>query len=220
MKSKQKYTPALRFNFLTKWFDFFLATTFPEKKIKKGLIDRCGFRSDMRLKVLDFGCGTLTLSIMAKRQYPNLEITGVDVDPEVIKIAGEKLRKEPFHIQLDTYDGGRLPYSNDEFNLVYSSLVFHHIADEIKLSTLKEILRIITPGGRLLIADFGKPQGFFRKVAFGVFRRFDGEKNTRVNSKGLMSLIIKEAGFVHIKETMTVNTVFGTVVLIEASKGI
>ena len=218
MKAKEKYVPALRFHFLTKWFDFFLATTFPEKKIKQAIINQCGFGSTARSKVLDFGCGTLTLSIMAKEQYPNLEITGLDIDNSIIEIAKSKLDRKPFNIQLDKYDGGRLPYTDNEFNVVYSCLVFHHINDENKVSGFKEILRVMTPGGKLCLADFGKPRGFFRRVVFALFRRFDGEKNTRSNARGLLSQLIQDAGFVNIKEPMAVNTVFGTVVFIDAIK--
>jgi len=60
---------------------------------------------------------------------------------------------------------------------------------------LKELYRVLKPGGELHIVDFGKANNLYAKLAFGIFRRIDGEENTRVNSKGLLPQFIKEAGF-------------------------
>ena len=74
------------------------------------------------------------------------------------------------------------------------------------------------PGGQLHIADFGKANNIFTKIAFGIFRRLDGEENTRINSQGLLPEFIKKVGFTNVKETKYFNTLFGTVKLISAIK--
>lgn len=66
--SKTKYIPALRFKWLTPLYDFFLGITMPERKIKFALIEAAEISS--RMKVLDFGCGTATLTIMIKEFQP------------------------------------------------------------------------------------------------------------------------------------------------------
>ena len=83
---------------------------------------------------------------------------------------------------------------------------------------MKEIYRCLKPGAELHIADFGKVSTIYAKLAFGIFRRIDGEENTRINSKGLLPAFIQEAGFEKVEETKQFNTALGTIRLIKAVK--
>lgn len=212
-----KYIPALRFNWLTQFYDFLLQSTFPEKRIKAALIDQCAFDRDER--VLDFGIGTATLSIMVKQRYPSIRITGIDVDQKILQIAARKIRIErELDIELINYNGFDIPFPDEHIDRVISSLVFHHLSTQNKKAVLKEIYRVLKPGGELHIADFGKANNFFTSIAFGIFRRFDGEENTRINSKGLLPVMIEMAGFINVEEIQYFNTLFGTIRLIRAVK--
>lgn len=211
--TSQTYIPALRYHWLTKFYDLLLGITFPEKKIKKALIEQAKFNAGER--VLDFGTGTATLSMMIKRQFPGIKIIGADVDKSILEIAAKKTGAG---IELIHYDGSHLPLPGESIDKVVSSLVFHHISTENKEIILAEIFRILRPGGELHIADFGKAINFYERVAFGIFRRMDGEENTRVNSRGLLPKFIMRAGFVNVRETKYFNTLFGTIKLISAVK--
>lgn len=210
------YVPALRYDWLTRFYDFLLAITFPEKKIKKALIKQCGFND--RDEVLDFGTGTATLSIMIKQQYPSLSLKGIDVDKKILEIAERKVHAAGLHIDLIQYDGSHIPLTDASIMKVVSTLVFHHIPTENKKIVLKEICRVLKPGGELHIADFGRAKTIYTKIAFEVFRRIDGEENTRVNSKGLLPQFIRDAGFRSVTQTIDFNTAFGAVTLIKAVK--
>ncbi len=210
---RSDYIPALRYNWLTKFYDSLLGITFPEKKIKQGLIDQCSFAGSET--ILDFGVGTATLSIMIKQQYPFMQVTGIDVDEGILQIAEKKIG---LGIQLRLYDGYKIPFPDNTFDKIVSSLVFHHITTINKKDILHELFRVVKPGGELHIADFGKASTLFTKIAFGIFRRMDGEENTRINSRGLLPTFIKEAGFTNVKETQYFNTLFGTIKLISATK--
>lgn len=212
MPSKS-YIPALRFNWLTRFYDLLLGLTFPEKKIKQALIDQCQLAGQER--ILDFGTGTATLSLMIKQQYPDVAVTGIDVDYKILNMAQKKAGSL---IQLWKYDGTRMPFTESSFDIIVSSLVFHHIATVNKKNVLQDLYRIVKPGGKLHIADFGKAHNLYTKLAFGIFRRFDGEENTRVNSKGQLQDYIEKAGFKNVNETRYFNTLFGTIKLIQASK--
>ena len=214
--TEQPFIPALRYNWLTHFYDFFLGITFPEKKIKQALIDQCAFNGNER--VLDFGVGTATLSVMIKKYYPSIIISGIDVDKKILEIAKNKIAGTGSGMELKNYDGSHIPLQDSFIDKTISSLVFHHIGTEDKRVVLREIYRVLKPGGGLHIADFGKASNIYTKVAFEVFRRFDGEENTRINSKGLLPTFIIEAGFSNVKETKYFNTLFGTVKLISAIK--
>lgn len=212
-----KYIPALRYGFLTRLYDFVLSNTFPEKKIKQALIKQCAFKGTE--EVLDLGVGTATLSIMIKQSYPYIGITGIDVDKKILELAARKIRIERvLNIKLIQYDGFHIPFADGSIDKVVSTLVFHHLSTHNKKVVLSEIHRVLKPGGELHIADFGKSANFYTKLAFAIFRRFDGEENTRINSKGLLPKFILNAGFRNAEQTIHFNTAFGTVTLLKAKK--
>lgn len=209
--STRTYIPALRYNWLTKFYDFLLRVTFPEKKIKQALIDQCSFTGNER--VLDFGVGTATLSQMIKQQFSSISITGIDVDSKILEIAKNKINSS---IELIQYNGSQIPLPNERIDKIVSSLVFHHIPTESKKIILRELFRVLKPGGELHIADFGKPRNLFAKLSFSLLRRFDGMENTSVNAKDLLPRFILEAGFSDVLETCFFSTAFGTIKLIKA----
>jgi ubiquinone/menaquinone biosynthesis C-methylase UbiE len=211
--SNNTYIPALRYNWLTRFYDFLMGNTFPEKKIKQALIEQCFFEGYER--ILHFGVGTATLSIMAKQQFPSIKITGIDVDSKILEIAKNKVNGK---VQVLQYDGSHILLPDRSIDKIISSLVFHHISTANKKIVLKELQRVLKPRGELHIADFGKGNNLYAKLTFRIFRRMDGEENTRVNASGLLSSFISDAGFSDIQETTNFNTAFGTVVLIKAAK--
>ena len=121
-------------------------------------------------------------------------------------------------IQIDKYDGLVLPYRDNYFERVISSLVFHHLHVEQKRNSLKEIKRVLKLGGELHIADFGKSKNFLMRLAFYQVQLLDGFSTTTDNVKGLLPIYLNEAGFKDVRETKTYNTVFGTLSLYRARK--
>jgi len=213
--STPSYIPALRYHWLTKSYDFFLRITFPEKKIKQALIAQLNLKGTET--ILDFGCGGGTLAIMIKEQYPAVNIIGVDVDDHVLAIAEKKIKNKGLNIPLKKYEGENLPFNrNQQFDKIVSSLVFHHIPTNVKRIILNQLYNIVKPGGELHIADFGKPANLYTKVAFGLFRRFDGVENTKVNAEGFLPDFIRRGGFNDVRVLFHQNTAFGTIDFITA----
>lgn len=213
--SAKPFVPALRYRKLTKLFDFFLALSFPEKKVKQALINQLQLKGNET--ILDFGCGTGTLAIMIKEQYPSVNIIGIDVDDDIIAIAEQKIKARGLRIPVKKYDGQNLPFIGyQQFDKIVSSLVFHHIPTPAKRSLLNQLYRLIKPGGELHIADFGKGKNLYTKAAFGIFRRFDGKENTQVNADGLLPEFVKGGGFSDVQILSSFNTAFGTVDLLKA----
>lgn len=210
-----EFIPAFRFKSLTRLYDFFLSLTFPEKKIKQALIDQLQLSGNET--ILDFGCGSGTLAIMIKEQYPSVNIIGVDVDEAIIRMAERKIRAKGLNVPIKKYDGQNLSlFGHQQFDIIVSSLVFHHIPTAQKRTVLSHLYRIIKPGGTLHIADFGKPKNLYTKTAFGLFRKFDGVENTSVNAEGLLPDFVKGGGFRDVEILQSFNTAFGTVDLLQA----
>ena len=213
-----KYVPALGFKWLTRYYDLFLRITLPEKKIRQALIDQLQLQGNENL--LDFGCGTGTLAIMIKEQFPSVNLMGIDVDDEVISIANKKIMAKGLNIPIKRYDGTDLSsFPHQQFDKIVSSLAFHHIPTGQKRVLLSHLFRMVKPGGQLHVADFGKSKNWYTKISFSILRSFDGLKNTSVNSEGLLADFIKGGGFKLVESIQLINTTFGTVEFIRATDG-
>jgi ubiquinone/menaquinone biosynthesis C-methylase UbiE len=81
----RSYIPALGFDWLTRFYDPLLALTLGEKALKGRLLDQARIASSH--DVLDVGCGTGTLAILAKTRQPRARVVGLDGDPAVLAIA-------------------------------------------------------------------------------------------------------------------------------------
>lgn len=210
-----QYIPALRFNWLTKIYNPLIAFTMPELKFKSALIEQAKIQPQH--KVLDFGVGTATLSLLLSKKQPNCFIEGVDIDEKIIKIAKEKVAKEEKQIVITKYDGIVLPYEDNTFDRVITSLVFHHLDKEQKLNSLKEIKRILKPNGELHIADWGKAANPVMRGLFYLVQLLDGFKTTTDNVNGKLPDYIKSAGFSDVSITNNFSTIFGTLSLFKSN---
>jgi ubiquinone/menaquinone biosynthesis C-methylase UbiE len=212
--SSKEYIPAFRYKWLTPFFDLFLRWTMPELPIKTRLIQEISLlHKDSR--ILDLGCGTGTLAILIKKAFPDSLVFGLDADAKVLEIARQKTLRDSLILKLDEGMSDMLPYPDCSFDLVVSSLVFHHLGTEEKIRSLEQIFRVLTPGGGLIIADFGKPKTIIMKAVSLVMRNFE---KTAGNFQGLIPLLIRSSGFGNVNEFATFSTIFGPISLIKATK--
>lgn len=109
-------------------------------------------------QVLDAGCGTGTLTRLAADVVgPMGLVTGIDPSVRMISIARRDaaLLGNPAEFRLAVIEN--LPFKNETFDLVLSSLMLHHLPPDIKKKGLTEVYRVLKPGGRLLLVDIGRP---------------------------------------------------------------
>ncbi|HEK19039.1 MAG: methyltransferase type 11 [Mucilaginibacter sp.] len=211
-----KFIPALSFNWLTPFYDRLLKLTMPEETIKTALISE--IKVSAPSDILDFGCGSGTLTIMLKTAHPLANISGVDVDIDILNRAKERRSKTMADINLIRYNGEGLPFKDASFDIVVYCLVFHHIYSSQKSAILKEIYRILKSGGQLIIADFGRSASAWQRFKFNMIRILDGFESTEANAKGLLPGLINEAGFKKITISEHFKTLFGEVQIIMAYK--
>lgn len=105
---------------------------------------------DPTLRVLDVGCGPGSLSIRLSRQCH--EVWGVDVTPEMIRIAEEKLAGEPANVCFQQADACNLPFENHSFDTVMSVNALQTM-DQPEMA-LMEMHRVLKPGGELLLITY------------------------------------------------------------------
>jgi SAM-dependent methyltransferase len=73
--------------------------------------------------------------------------------------------------------------------------VFHHLAPDTKARALAEVRRVLRPGGRLVIADYGGPRDPLMRAAFLCVQFLDGFQGTRQHAAGKLPELIAQAGF-------------------------
>jgi ubiquinone/menaquinone biosynthesis C-methylase UbiE len=112
----------------------------------------------------------------------------------------------------------KLPYPDETFDRVISSLVFHHLTPIQKAKALQDIKRVLKFDGELYIADWGKAENSLMRGLFYGVQLLDGFKTTRDNVAGLMPSYLLEAGFLSVKVLKKYRTVFGTLELFRAKK--
>lgn len=108
--------------------------------------------------VLDVGCGTGTLAIVARQRVgPPGKVVGIDPSPEMIARARKKARKAAAGVIFEHAAGEQLPFPDAAFDAVLSITVLHHLSQAARRQCVFEIRRVLKPGGRLLAVDFGGP---------------------------------------------------------------
>jgi ubiquinone/menaquinone biosynthesis C-methylase UbiE len=117
------------------------------------LVDQADIRAGQ--KVLEIGCGTGNLAILAKRLHPRTEVVGLDPDPKALARARRKAGRRGLPVQLDRGFAQELPYPDASFDRVLSAFMLHHLGVDEKEKALREVRRVLKPGGSLHLLDFG-----------------------------------------------------------------
>jgi len=211
----EHYIPALSYDRLTFLYDPVVRLTTREAAFKAALLSQAQIQPGQR--VLDLACGTATLTIAIKQAHPQATVIGIDGDPAILRQARAKAQRHDVEIQLDQGMSYELPYTDESFDHVLSSLFFHHLTRENKLRTFTEVRRVLKPGGEFQVADWGVPQNVLMKLASQGIVLLDGA-TTKDNFAGQLPEFIRRSGFEAVEETQHFNSLFGTIRLHKARK--
>jgi ubiquinone/menaquinone biosynthesis C-methylase UbiE len=113
------------------------------------------------LQMLDFGCGDGHSSVYIRKHFPKAIIKGIDVSAESINIANEKGIDAA---EFQTFDGSKIPFGDETFDVIFTSMVFHHIDHGLHAGVLNEIHRVLKPGGRFYNFEHNPFNPLTRKV--------------------------------------------------------
>lgn len=217
--SEDTFTPALGRLAPARFFDYVVALT--RERLWRGLtVMHLAPRPDDT--ILDVGCGTGSLALLAARVEPQANITGLDPDPEILAVARQKDAESESagRVRWLTGMGDDLVASVEAESMdgVMSSLVLHQCPMDVKRAILASMFTVLRPGGRLVIADFGLQRTPLMRLAFRFVQFADGKTDTQPNADGVLPELISAAGFVDVREADVVATINGTISIYTARK--
>jgi ubiquinone/menaquinone biosynthesis C-methylase UbiE len=216
MSTDTRYIHALRFSWLTALYDPVVSLTTREHTFKSALLDGCAFEPGQR--VLDVACGTGTLACMAAQREPHIGVYGLDGDAKILQRARRKASQLGVAVRYTHAMSDELPFPDGHFDSVMSSLFFHHLDATTKQRTLREMLRVLKPSGRLHIADWGAAHDPLMRVAFLAIQLLDGFTTTQDNVLGRLPDMVKHAGFDDVQVAARLRTMLGTIEIVRAVK--
>jgi ubiquinone/menaquinone biosynthesis C-methylase UbiE len=179
-------------------------------RVRRDLVAQAGLAPGHA--VLDIGCGTGTLIVAAKRAHPAVAFTGIDPDPKALHRAGRKASRAVIAVRFERAFADDLPYSDGSFDRVLSSFMLHHLEPETRHRTLREVLRVLRPGGSVHLADLARPHGSRHGGPFL------GGRRMRADRHGSIVALLEEAGFAEAAEVSHHTSWFQTVVYYRARR--
>ena len=205
--------PAAGRRWLNATYDPMLALTMRERRFRTDLIERVLAAAPRT--VLDVGCGTGTLAIRLAQCAPGMRVIGLDGDAAILDRAAVKAEAASVELELLHALADDIPLEDASVDCVVCSLVLHHLFPAGKRIALSEMRRVLTPDGRLLVADWGEPQDPLMRLAFFAVRLLDGFSNTREHAAGQLPEIITAAGF-RVHSFARLRTAWGSLLTLTA----
>lgn len=143
-------------------------------------------------RVLDVGCGTGTLPVLLKKRNPQVEVIGLDPDPKALARARRKAARAAVSVSFVQGFADRIEQPPAAFDHVYSSFMFHHLDGDTQQGMLREVRRVLKPGGYLHLLDFAGAEsgqgGFLARI-------LHSHQGVRENSSRRILSLLKQAGF-------------------------
>jgi SAM-dependent methyltransferase len=159
-------------------------------------------------RVLDIGCGTGTLAIQMCAREPGVDVVGLDPDPQALARARAKADRAGVCVTWQQGFADALPFADASFDRVFSSFMFHHLDAEVKRGALREVARVLRPGGSLHLLDFGGSGAHSHGLIGRLFHR---SEHLRDNLEGRIPGLFEEAGLRDAHEVSHRSTLFGSI---------
>jgi len=192
---ERPFLPGMSRNWLLPLYDP-LTQLLGVRRVYRRLLDQAGVRPGQR--VLEIGCGTGNLLLTAKQTQPAATVVGLDPDLPALARAHRKARRRGLAVQLDRGYADELPYADNSVDVVLSSFMLHHVPTDRREPAIREVRRVLRPGGALHLVDIDAAAA----PADGwIARRAHRHALPQENVGGGIPDLLRRAGFIDVSET-------------------
>ena len=182
------YLPAFGKDALLPFYDL-LTRALGMGKVYDALVAQAGLADGLR--VLEIGCGTGNVTTRIKRAAPGADVIGTDPDPLALARAQRKAKRLA-GIRFERAYAQELPFADGAFDRVLSSMMLHHLDEDVKAAAVAEVHRVLRPGGEFHIVDIGGHVG----VHHGLAARWTKENPHVAGNLGdAIPRLLRSAGF-------------------------
>ena len=187
-------------------------------------VDLAGIRGGQ--SVLDVGAGTGNLAFSVLRSVPGAVVTAHDPDAGALRIAARKASRRGVRLSLVQGYADRLLPEDGSVDHVVSSLALHHVDDAGREGFGREAYRVLRPGGRVTIVDFGAPDHGPGGHGHGGHGH-DGHQGhrhrgisayTERNLDNAIVTLLTDAGFTDAREVDHIEHKFGPITIVQATR--
>lgn len=213
LQAERPFLPAAGHDWLLPIYDP-LTKLLKVDSARKALLDHAALQPHQR--VLDVGCGTGSLAVLIKQRHPTVDVVALDPDPRALARAHRKARRAEVSITFDQGFAGALGYPDATFDRVFSSMMFHHLDPRERPEMLREIRRVLRPGGRLEFLDFAGPNSGGHG-ALG--RLMHSNERLSDNDEGRILGLMSAAGLVNVRHVGDRRMLFGRIAFYQAAAG-
>ncbi|RJQ44242.1 MAG: class I SAM-dependent methyltransferase [Gaiellales bacterium] len=182
------------FGRLARFYDGGLSLAFVfaggEGAFRRAVVAAAGIGAGQR--VLDFNCGTGTQAMLVAEMAGTASVTGIDLSPRMIAMAERKARGRP--VEFLVANSEDMPFPDATFDRAMTTLAYHEMNREGRANALREVWRVLRPGGRLVIGDLRAPDTLYTRAAMRLLRLFETDTLTDMWQRGI-GRELKESGF-------------------------
>lgn len=121
---------------------------------------------------LDVACGTGDLALAAAAKHPQIKVTGVDFVPEMVEASQNKARKKNLADRIHILQGDalHLPFADNSFDVAGIAFGIRNIPDRKR--ALSEMLRVVAPGGQVMVLEMTFVQNRFFKFSYYLYLNY------------------------------------------------
>lgn len=125
--------------------------------------------------VMDLGTGTGDMAIRIARADNNIQVTGYDFSAPMMEVARKKTQKLQLkNVDFVEGDAAKMPFDNNSFDVVGISFAFRNMTYKNKNTPLylREILRVLRPGGKMIAVESSQPKSAFIRFFFRFYLKY------------------------------------------------
>ena len=146
----------------------------------------------MSVKILDFGAGIGNSVPYVHKHITGAQLTCLDFSQRSLQVAEKRFPEQAKYVH---FDGARIPFPADHFDIAYAMCVFHHIDHADHFVLLQELLRVIRPGGSLFVFEHNP----YNPVTVRIVNTCPFDENANLIRGSEMKRRLLNAGFASVK---------------------